>query len=59
MLIAVEELEVFRYGKGKLGKEPLVRGYGATWSLMCIVVVKRQFRTYWRNISYRSTCSPV
>eukprot|EP00850_Spirogloea_muscicola_P017864 SM000157S02094 [mRNA] locus=s157:259267:270139:- [translate_table: standard] len=47
-----EELQKLRYGKGEYGPEPSLRGYAASWPLMLQVVIKRQYRTYWRNVQY-------
>ncbi|CAM6092842.1 unnamed protein product [Calypogeia fissa] len=47
-----EILETYRFGKGKLGAQPTVKGYAATWHLMFVTVVTRQYKTYWRNIAY-------
>lgn len=56
---AVEELETYKFGRGKLGKESLAKGYGASPWVLCKVVVIRQFRTYWRNTSYRSVVASL
>eukprot|EP00897_Mesotaenium_endlicherianum_P003901 jgi/Mesen1/3539/ME000198S02743 len=47
-----EELDRLKYGRGDYGAEPQVRGYAATWSTMASVVIMRQYKTYWRNVSY-------
>ncbi|KAL3683081.1 hypothetical protein R1sor_001103 [Riccia sorocarpa] len=50
--VNAEVLESFRFGKGKLGPQPTVKGYAATVWLMFLTVTKRQYKTYWRNIAY-------
>nr|XP_024402508.1 pleiotropic drug resistance protein 1-like isoform X1 [Physcomitrium patens]XP_024402509.1 pleiotropic drug resistance protein 1-like isoform X1 [Physcomitrium patens]XP_024402510.1 pleiotropic drug resistance protein 1-like isoform X1 [Physcomitrium patens]XP_024402511.1 pleiotropic drug resistance protein 1-like isoform X1 [Physcomitrium patens]XP_024402512.1 pleiotropic drug resistance protein 1-like isoform X1 [Physcomitrium patens]XP_024402513.1 pleiotropic drug resistance protein 1-li len=48
----LKELETYKFGRGKFGLEPIIKGYGATYWQLCKIVTVRQFRTYWRNISY-------
>ncbi|CAI5939306.1 unnamed protein product, partial [Closterium sp. NIES-64] len=47
-----EQLDAIRFGRGEYGPEPTVKGYAATFGTMTRVVFLRQFRTYWRNVSY-------